>query len=152
MCSFGRSMRIRPFLTDSPTISEFEHLGVIVCATDLEHGRRAVEFSRGIPGGNTRRRFHGTVRECCLGDTSSEGALCRLSTCNLCRIIQVPLERVAGSFWHLGVLVLQSSFQLTKVGQRTNFGRFGAGIYTSATSSKVSFRCIPGSEALTSAG
>jgi len=77
-----------------------------------------VEQNRGITGGNTRRRFHGTVRECCLGDTSSENALCRLSTCNLCRIIQ-------------------SSFQLAKAGQRTNFGRFGAGIYTSATSSKA---------------
>ncbi|KAH9992440.1 ADP-ribosylation [Russula vinacea] len=80
--------------------------------------QRGVENSRGIPGGNTRRRFHGTVRECCLGDTSSENALCRLTTCNLCRIIQ-------------------SSFQLAKAGQRTNFGRFGAGIYTSATSSKA---------------
>jgi len=35
------------------------------------------------------------------------------------------------------MLVLQSSFQLAHVGKRTNFGRFGAGIYTSATSSKV---------------
>jgi len=80
--------------------------------------KRGVEQSRGIPDGNTRRRFHGTIRECCLGDTSSENALCRLSNCNLCRIIQ-------------------SSFQLAKAGQRTNFGRFGAGIYTSATSSKA---------------
>jgi len=80
--------------------------------------QRGVENSRGIPGGNTRRRFHGTIRECRLGDTPSESALCRLSTCNLCRIIQ-------------------SSFQLAKAGQRTNFGRFGAGIYTSATSSKA---------------
>ncbi|KAH9967395.1 hypothetical protein BC827DRAFT_588739 [Russula dissimulans] len=80
--------------------------------------QRQVEASRGIPGGNTRRRFHGTIRECCLGDDSSQSALCRLSTCNLCRIIQ-------------------SSFQLARAGQRTNFGRFGAGIYTSATSSKA---------------
>ncbi|KAH9992751.1 hypothetical protein BJV74DRAFT_834239 [Russula compacta] len=80
--------------------------------------QRGVEQSRGIPGGNTRRRFHGTIRECCLGDNSSESALCRLSTCNICRIIQ-------------------TSFQLARAGQRTNFGRFGAGIYTSATSSKA---------------
>jgi len=80
--------------------------------------QRGVEHSRGIPGGNTRRRFHGTIRECYLGDTSDENALCRLSNCNLCRIIQ-------------------SSFQLARAGQRTNFGRFGAGIYTSATSSKA---------------
>lgn len=34
---------------------------------------------------------------------------------------------------------LKSSFQVAKFGQRTNFGRFGEGIYTSATSSKA--RC-----------
>ena len=31
----------------------------------------------------------------------------------------------------------QTSFHLAKAGARTNFGRFGAGIYTSATSSKA---------------
>jgi len=48
------------------------------------------------------------------------------------------------SSWHSYTLVLQSSFQLARVGERTNFGRFGAGIYTSATSSKVSLRCLSG--------
>ena len=91
-------MRIKPSLRDSPTISKFERVGMIVRMADFECFRRGVEFSRGIPGGNTRRRFHGTVRECCLGDNSSESALCRLSTCNLCRIIQVPLGCAAGSF------------------------------------------------------
>jgi len=80
--------------------------------------QRRIQRSRGIPGGNTRRRFHGTMRRCRLGDTSSERTFCRLRNCNLCRIIQ-------------------SSFQLARAGQRTNFGRFGAGIYTSATSSKA---------------
>jgi len=32
--------------------------------------------------------------------------------------------------------IIESSFQLTRAGQKTNFGRFGTGIYTSATSSK----------------
>jgi len=77
-----------------------------------------VERRSGIDGGNTRRRFHGTIRACCLGDTPLDGALCLDSNCNMCRIIE-------------------SSFQLAWVGQRTNFGRFGAGIYTSATSSKA---------------
>jgi len=80
--------------------------------------RRRIEKIRGIPGGNMRRRFHGTIRRCRLGDTSSANALCGLSNCNLCRIIQ-------------------RSFQVAKAGQRTNFIRFGAGIYTSATSSKA---------------
>lgn len=40
---------------------------------------------------------------------------------------------------------MQSSFRLAKAGQRTNFGRFGAGIYTSATSSKAdSYVCEKG--------
>jgi len=77
-----------------------------------------VERRTDIPGANTCRRFHGTIRACRLGDTSTDGVLCRLSTCNMCSIIR-------------------SSFQLALVGKRTNFGRFGAGIYTSATSSKA---------------
>ncbi|KAI9465774.1 hypothetical protein BJY52DRAFT_1143683 [Lactarius psammicola] len=81
-----------------------------------------VERRTGIPNANTRRRFHGTIRACRLGDTSTDGALCRLSNCNMCSIIR-------------------SSFQLALVGKRTNFGRFGAGIYTSATSSKANDYC-----------
>ncbi|KIP09431.1 hypothetical protein PHLGIDRAFT_44585, partial [Phlebiopsis gigantea 11061_1 CR5-6] len=69
--------------------------------------------------GNTRRRWHGTVRACRLGDTEEDSEFCGDPMCSLCSI-------------------LQSSFELTKAGQRTNFGRFGAGIYTSATSSKAS--------------
>jgi len=80
--------------------------------------QRRVEQNRGISGGNTRRRFHGTVRECCLGDTSCQDELCWRSTCSLCRIIE-------------------SSFKLAKVGQHTQFGRFGEGIYATATSSKA---------------
>ena len=88
-------MRIRLFLTDSTTISKSERLGTIVHTADFEHIRCRVEKRRGIPGGNTRRCFHGTVRECCLGDTSSENALCISSTCNLCRIIQVLPKHAA---------------------------------------------------------
>jgi hypothetical protein len=88
-------MQIRPSLIDSLVISEFECIHMTAYRTDSRHVRRGVEQSRGIPGGNTRRRFHGTIRECCLGDTFSENALCRLSDCNLCRIIQVPLDRTA---------------------------------------------------------
>ncbi|KAH9975493.1 hypothetical protein BGW80DRAFT_1297337 [Lactifluus volemus] len=76
------------------------------------------ERRTGLSNGNTRRRFHGTIRACCLGDSSTDSALCTQSTCNVCKIIQ-------------------SSFQLDRVGQRTTFHRFGSGIYTSATSSKA---------------
>jgi len=77
-----------------------------------------VERRSSVAGGNTRRRFHGTIRACTLGDTSADGNLCSQTACNICRIIE-------------------SSFQLARAGERTNFGRFGAGIYTSATSSKA---------------
>jgi len=77
-----------------------------------------VERRTGKQGGNTRRRFHGTIRECTLGDTSRDGHLCVQTSCNMCRIIE-------------------STFQRARAGERTNFGRFGAGIYTSATSSKA---------------
>jgi len=41
-----------------------------------------------------------------------------MTSCNLCRIIK-------------------RSFELARAGENTNFKRFGAGIYTSATSSKA---------------
>jgi hypothetical protein len=135
MCSFGRSTRISLSLTDFPAISEFECRIMIAPTADLdsEHVRRGVENSRGIPGGNTRRRFHGTVRECCLGDTSSENALCRLSTCNLCRIIQVPLERAAGPLWYLASWFYRARSNSLK----------RASAQTSADSERVSIRLRP---------
>ncbi|KAI0056239.1 ADP-ribosylation [Artomyces pyxidatus] len=78
----------------------------------------AVERRTGIDQGNTKRRWHGTTRACRLGDDDQSYSLCSLATCSLCSIIR-------------------SSFSLAKVGQHTNFGRFGAGLYTSATSSKA---------------
>ncbi|THH31281.1 hypothetical protein EUX98_g2930 [Antrodiella citrinella] len=44
-----------------------------------------------------------------------------------------------------------SSFKLAKFGQRTNFGRFGEGIYTSATSSKANDYVVSLSSAATRA-
>ena len=44
---------------------------------------------------------------------------------------------------------MKSSFQVAKFGQRTNFGRFGEGIYTSATSSKARCQLYPGGFRLT---
>ncbi|KIP09426.1 hypothetical protein PHLGIDRAFT_48888, partial [Phlebiopsis gigantea 11061_1 CR5-6] len=67
--------------------------------------------------GNTRRRWHGTVRACTLGDEERNDGFCNNQTCSMCSI-------------------LQSSFDLAHFGRRTNRGRFGTGIYTSATSSK----------------
>ncbi|KZT28139.1 hypothetical protein NEOLEDRAFT_1059572, partial [Neolentinus lepideus HHB14362 ss-1] len=71
--------------------------------------------------GNQRRRFHGTKRACSLGDGGST-ALCSFKECSLCGIIKTSFKvSVAGlsNPWH------------------RKPGRFGRGIYTSATSSKA---------------
>jgi len=84
----------------------------------FEQYKLKLERKTDIDGGNTKRRWHGTVRACNLGDDDAQDELCADTQCSLCHIIQ-------------------SSFQVAKFGQRTNFGRFGEGIYTSATSSKA---------------
>ena len=38
---------------------------------------------------NCRRRWHGTIRACRLGDDSNEYTLCNLTECSLCHIIRV---------------------------------------------------------------
>ncbi|GBE87736.1 hypothetical protein SCP_1104130 [Sparassis crispa] len=80
--------------------------------------RLSLERRTGKKDGNTQRRWHGTIRACTLGDSELLRELCTSETCSLCNIIR-------------------SSFQLARAGERTNFGRFGAGIYTSGTSSKA---------------
>ncbi|EED84375.1 predicted protein [Postia placenta Mad-698-R] len=76
--------------------------------------RLAVERRIGKEGGNSLRRWHGTIRACRLGDDETQ-------------------LRGDGD----SALFVQSSFEIAKFGKRTNFGRFGEGIYTSATSSKA---------------
>ncbi|KAJ6512675.1 hypothetical protein C8R45DRAFT_1087818 [Mycena sanguinolenta] len=66
--------------------------------------------------GNENRRWHGTRRECNLGD-KGQTQFCASTTCPLCCIIK-------------------SSFDLSLWGTKTGWGRFGKGIYTSSTSSK----------------
>ncbi|KAF9790539.1 hypothetical protein BJ322DRAFT_999426 [Thelephora terrestris] len=72
----------------------------------------AKESSRG----NERRRWHGTKRKCYIGDQGNT-RFCTDSGCSLCRIIQ-------------------KSFDIKLFKKSTGWGRFGAGIYTSSTSSK----------------
>ncbi|TFY50765.1 hypothetical protein EVJ58_g10898 [Rhodofomes roseus] len=80
--------------------------------------RLEVERTSGVSGGNSKRRWHGTIRACSIGDTERQSHVCNSPACSLCGIIK-------------------TSFRLARFGHRTNFGRFGAGIYTSATSSKA---------------
>ncbi|KAF9260059.1 ADP-ribosylation [Marasmius fiardii PR-910] len=66
--------------------------------------------------GNENRRWHGTRRECQLGD-KGQTQFCTLATCSLC-------------------CILRNSFDIGLWGKKTGWGRFGKGIYTSSTSSK----------------
>ncbi|KAF7336996.1 PARP catalytic domain-containing protein [Mycena venus] len=66
--------------------------------------------------GNENRRWHGTRRECNLGD-KGHTQFCASTKCSLCCIIK-------------------SSFDISLWGTKTGWGRFGKGIYTSSTSSK----------------
>ncbi|KIM28486.1 hypothetical protein M408DRAFT_69717 [Serendipita vermifera MAFF 305830] len=62
--------------------------------------------------GNEQYRWHGTTRECNIGDPGKRG-LCTSPRCAMCRIIGHSFD----------------------IGQR--WGRFGKGIYSTATSSKA---------------
>lgn len=97
----------------------------IICSKksndDYESYRDFIESMRkftsaGRTAGNERRRWHGTTRDCPLGDVGNSN-LCLSQTCSLCGIIR-------------------TSFDMAFFGQKTGWGRFGRGIYTSSTSSK----------------
>ncbi|KAH8112677.1 hypothetical protein DFH11DRAFT_1784149, partial [Phellopilus nigrolimitatus] len=66
--------------------------------------------------GNENRRWHGTRRECSLGD-QGHTQFCASTTCSLCCIVK-------------------TTYDLSFFKKRTSWGRFGCGIYTSSTSSK----------------
>lgn len=97
-----------------------------VVATDASMGkykayRTAVEargnFSAaGKSAGNERRRWHGTNRECHIGE-KGHANFCSSQLCSLC-------------------CILKTSYKLQCFGTKTGWGRFGSGIYTSSTSSK----------------
>ena len=70
----------------------------------------------GLTMGNQLRRWHGTNRKCNIGD-NGRTSLCYSPQCSLCCIIK-------------------SSFDMAHSKRKTGWGRFGNGIYTSATSSK----------------
>ncbi|KAG8972364.1 hypothetical protein FRC05_010075 [Tulasnella sp. 425] len=79
--------------------------------------KKAVEkqgkFStRGMAPGNERRRWHGTVRKCNIGDSPQILTPCNQPECSVCSI-------------------LRTSYEV----KRSTVGWFGKGIYTTATSS-----------------
>ncbi|KAI0047871.1 hypothetical protein FA95DRAFT_1153694 [Auriscalpium vulgare] len=107
--------------TQKPTIEKIWKIISNSTANDkFARYQLAVERRTNLDKGNSKRRWHGTIRACTLGNDEYDTTLCpeTSTSCSLCSIIR-------------------SSFQLAKFGARTNFGRFGAGLYTSATSSKA---------------
>ena len=70
----------------------------------------------GLTSGNQLRRWHGTNRNCNVGD-NGRTSLCYSSQCSLCCIIK-------------------ASFDIAHSKKKTGWGRFGNGIYTSSASSK----------------
>ena len=76
-------------------------------------------FKKFAGPGNEMRRFHGTTQMCKLGFPNGNTSICKngKNGCNVCGIIE-------------------NGFLLSKAKQNTGFGRFGNGIYLSATSGK----------------
>lgn len=85
----------------------------------MQHSRRKIEEETGLSLGGEQLLFHGTYRECSLGDSRDKVKLCSSLTCNVCRI-------------------LYESFRVDRAGTAPgrNFLRFGKGIYTTSISSK----------------
>ena len=96
-------------------ISDIAPFTESLCSRDsMEAGGNFVDIGR-LPG-NENRRWHGTRRECNIGDKGIT-TFCADPKCSLCRIIK-------------------TSFDLEFFMEATGWGRFGKGIYTSSTSSK----------------
>jgi len=72
--------------------------------------------ARGLTAGNQMRRWHGTNKNCNIGD-NGRTSLCYSPQCSLC-------------------CIMKSSFDMAHSKKKTGWGRFGNGIYTSSTSSK----------------
>ena len=72
--------------------------------------------ARGLTAGNERRRWHGTNRNCNIGD-NGQTSFCYSPQCSLC-------------------CILRTSFDTGHSAKKHGLGCFGNGIYTSSASSK----------------
>ena len=86
----------------------------------MEARGRFIASGLRLTSGNQQRRWHGTNRNCNIGD-NGRTALCHSPQSSLCCIIK-------------------GSFDIAYSTKKTGWGRFGVGIYTSSTSSKF-VRC-----------
>ncbi|KAH7174203.1 uncharacterized protein B0J16DRAFT_180513 [Fusarium flagelliforme] len=82
---------------------------------DMGRSYRGKRFNTYLNGGSYRRMYHGTQRACRIGSKGNTLTLCDNDSCFLCG-------------------VLRHSFKLNKA---YNKGMFGAGIYSTPTSSKA---------------
>ncbi|EIW84463.1 ADP-ribosylation [Coniophora puteana RWD-64-598 SS2] len=109
--------------TDCPTVRwVFKVIISRRLLSQYETHRAGVEargdfVSAGMSLGNEQRRWHGTFRECLLGDEGNTET-CNSVQCRLCQIIRC-------------------SFKIELFGTNMTWGRFGKGIYTTSTSSKA---------------
>jgi len=96
-------------------------MGSIIVRAAVDSFRNVVEVrgeftTQGLSPGNQRLLWHGTNRNCNVGE-SGRTSLCSFPQCSLCRIIK-------------------ASFDVAYSKKKTGWGRFGNGVYTSSTSSK----------------
>ena len=104
--------------TSSPSYLNFPRFtGQLGCRDKIERKGNFVAVGRSP--GNENRRWHGTQRKCNIGDKGVTN-FCTDSGCSLC-------------------CILKTSFDIRFVGRVTDRGIYGAGIYTSSTSSKFVF-------------
>lgn len=82
--------------------------------------------------GNENRRWHGTRRECTLGDKGNT-QMCGSQTCSLCCIVRTSFDL---SLWGKKTGWGRYVFALSQRQRHLMSTRFGKGIYTSSTSSK----------------
>lgn len=109
--------------THPTAVPTLQYIFVIVSTEEYDRMYRAYREgvdsvgkfqAQGLKEGNEQYRWHGTSRECKVGDPGHPN-LCTSASCSLCSIIRY-------------------SFDIDRFGPR--WGRFGKGIYTSGTSSK----------------
>ncbi|KAL4066852.1 ADP-ribosylation [Scleroderma citrinum] len=124
--------------TACPTVRRiYKVIGHPSSIAKYEAYRKQVEargnfVAAGRSEGNENRRWHGTTRQCLLGDNGNCN-LCPSSSCSLCGILRTSYSlSLFGKKTGWGRQVLYPVYWILAV----NLSAFGAGIYTSSTSSK----------------
>jgi hypothetical protein len=110
----SKSEEIRPIPVGLHSTSDVAQFTELLCHRDSVEARGNFVASHKSRG-NENRRWHGTKRKCNIGDKESQ-----------------PSARTKGAH----CVASSDLFRSQVFRGRTGWGRFGAGIYTSSTSSK----------------